>query len=59
MTAYASFIKQDIAGYLGVHRNTVKIKDGKALVKNNIVFEIDVVLKNDNMKRDTDNFKHE
>lgn len=57
MTATASFTKEDIAGYLGVHRNTIVFKEGRLVIKHYLVFDLTVIIKNENMVRNTDNLK--
>lgn len=51
MDTFASFFKEDIAKKMGVHRNTVKLKDGKGVIGDYLVIETDVVYKNKNLVR--------
>ena len=51
MDTFASFFKEDVAKKMGVHRNTVKLKDGKGVIGDYLVLETEVVYKNKNLVR--------
>ena len=52
---YHTWTKEDVAGCIGVHRNTIKFIDGKCIIGWYIVFEGKISLKNANMVRDWEN----
>jgi len=49
---YATLTKEDLAGYVGVHRNTIRLTDNKAILGKYLVFKGNILLKNNNMVRD-------
>ena len=51
MDTFASFFKEDVAKKMGVHRNTVKLKDGKGVIGDYLALETEVVYKNKNLVR--------
>lgn len=58
MDAMASFTKQEIADYLGVHRNTVVFENKMARIKDYLILDREITFRNPNMVRNVDNFKN-